>query len=246
MNWLTLARFAQDPSSHIFADQRVVLGIPNGLDVLSNLPFAVLGLLGLALVARSARSRGVLIDRWDRWPYFALFLGVALTAFGSAWYHLAPDNARLVWDRLPMTLGFMGLLTAVLSERVSVRVAKTLFAPLVLFGAGSVVYWYWTELGGAGDLRPYALVQFGSLAAVMLMLARHPNRAPNAGYLWSGLAAYVAAKCLELTDAEVYALGNIISGHTLKHLAAALAVACIAAMLNARSRRSLWGQPWTA
>jgi hypothetical protein len=246
MNWLTLARFAQDPSSHIFADQRVVLGIPNGLDVLSNLPFAVLGLLGLAVVGRSARSRGVLIDRWDRWPYFALFLGVALTAFGSGWYHLAPDNARLVWDRLPMTLAFMGLLTAVLSEQVSVRVAKTLFVPLVLFGAGSVGYWYWTELGGAGDLRPYALAQFGSLAAVTMMLARHPNRAASTGYLWIGLAAYVAAKCLELADAEIYALGNIVSGHTLKHLAAALAVACIAAMLNARSRRSIWSQVWTA
>jgi hypothetical protein len=93
---------------------------------------------------------------WERWPYAALFAGTALTAIGSAYYHLAPGNWPLVWDRLPMTVGFMGLLTAVLAERVGHRIARRLFVPLVVFGAASVAYWYRSEGRGAGDLRPYA------------------------------------------------------------------------------------------
>ena len=242
--WLAIGAIPQDPSYNVFVDHRAVLGIPNGPDVLSNLLFAVAGLLGLVMIARGAGARGMFADRWDRWPYAALFLGTLLTAFGSAWYHLAPDNARLVWDRLPITLGFMGLLIAVVSERVSVRVAKALFVPLVLFGAGSVIYWYWTELYGMGDLRLYALVQFGSLIAIMVLLARYPNRARGTGYLWSGLVAYIAAKVFELADARIYALGNIVSGHTLKHLAAALAVGCVVAMLCSRSGPPNWRHTW--
>jgi len=133
---LAVPRVAQDPAYHLFADTRPLLGIPNSLNVLSNLPFALVGLAGLVAVAR--------MRAWERWPYGALFAGVALTSIGSAYYHLSPDNWTLVWDRLPMTVGFMGLLTAVLSERVSSRVARTLFVPLLVFGAASVAYWYQT------------------------------------------------------------------------------------------------------
>lgn len=232
---LARAPLAQDPAYHLMADQRSLLGIPNGLNVLSNLPFAVVGLLGLAVTFR----RGVgcpapFLDPWERWPYAALFAGAVLTAFGSAYYHLAPNNARLVWDRLPMTLGFMGLLTAMLAERVSLPVGRLLFGPLLALGAGSVAYWYWSELRGAGDLRYYGLVQFGSLLLVLLLLLLYPARYAGTGYLFAGIGAYAGAMWLEHADQRIFGLGQIVSGHTLKHLAAAAGVACVVAMLRAR------------
>jgi hypothetical protein len=217
------------------ADERTLVGIPNGLNVLSNLPFAIVGLMGLAATfGRRGDGSSPFVTRGERWPYAALFAGVALTALGSSYYHLAPDNARLVWDRLPMTIGFMGLLTALIAERVSVSLGRWLFAPLLLAGAASVWYWHWSELQNAGDLRPYLLVQFGSLLLIVLLLVLYPARYSGTGYLVLGLAAYAAAKGLELADRSIFALGEVVSGHTLKHLAAAGGVACLGVMLRAR------------
>ncbi|HYM25838.1 MAG TPA: ceramidase domain-containing protein [Vicinamibacterales bacterium] len=220
----------QDPTYHIMADQRPLIGIPNALNVISNIGFLIAGAMGL-VETRDLR------DRWTRWPYLVFFAGAALTAFGSTWYHLSPDNDSVVWDRLPMTIAFSGLLTAVLAERVSERIARDVFVPLVAGGALSVIYWYATELGGHGDLRPYALLQFGSLVVMLTTLLAY--RASEAGdaYLWSGLALYVAAKVFELADASIYdAMG--ISGHTLKHVAAAAGIGFVAMMLDARSKAS--------
>lgn len=216
------------------ADERAWAGIPNCLNVLSNLPFAVVGLLGLAATFGRGDRPSPFVARWERWPYAALFAGVALTALGSSYYHLAPDNARLVWDRLPMTIGFMGLLTAVFAERVSVSLGRWLFAPLLVAGAASVGYWHWSEVHNAGDLRPYLLVQFGSLLLIVLLLVLYPTRYAGTGYLVVGLAAYAAAKGLELADRSIFGFGQIVSGHTLKHLAAAGGVAGLAVMLRAR------------
>jgi len=227
----------QPSTYHLFADRRSLLGISNGLDVLSNVPFAVVGLAGLAVTwFRRRNDTAPFSDPWERWPYTVLFAGVLLTSVGSAYYHLAPDNARLVWDRLPMSLGFMGLLTALLAERVSLTVSRRLFAPLLALGAFSVVYWYWSELQNAGDLRLYFLVQFGSLLLVVLMIVLYPARYSGTGYLVAGLAAYAAAKGFELADREIFTLGQMVSGHTLKHLAAAGGAACLVGMLRARAR----------
>lgn len=235
-----VAAFAWPPlpqplSYHRMADVREWVGIPNALNVLSNLPFAFVGAVGLAAVfGRRARETNVLPHAWERWPYAVLFAGVFLTTFGSAWYHLAPDNGRLVWDRLPMTLGFMGLLTAVVGEYVSLHAARLLFVPLVATGAASVAYWHWTELRGAGDLRLYLLVQFGSLLLVLLVLALYRSRYGGTGYLVAGLATYAAAKALESADAAILSLGHVVSGHTLKHFAAAAGVWFLVSMLRAR------------
>ena len=227
----------QSPAYHLFADQRSLFGIPNCLNVISNVPFAIVGLLGLiSALSSTAHGTGLFTHKWERWPYAALFAGVALTSIGSSYYHLAPSNATLVWDRLPMSVGFMGLLAALLAERVSVSVSRRLFAPLLLLGAGSVAYWYWSELQHAGDLRLYLLVQFGSLLLVLLILALYKGRYPGTKYLVSGLTAYAAAKGLELADSEIFAVGHVVSGHTLKHLVAAGGVACLVAMLRARAR----------
>jgi hypothetical protein len=225
----------QDPAYHRMADERTLLGIPNALNVLSNLPFALVGIWGLSVtLRRRAEREAPFVDPWHRWSYATIFAGALLTAAGSSYYHLAPDNFRLVWDRLPMTVAFMGLLAAIVGERVSVRAARTLLVPLVLAGTASVAYWYWGELRGSGDLRPYALVQFGSLLAVVTLCAAYPSRTEGGRWLAAGLVAYALAKGLEAADQPIFALGHLVSGHTLKHLVAAGGAGCLVAMLQAR------------
>jgi hypothetical protein len=223
------APIAQDLAYHRFADQRGLLGIPNCFDVLSNVPFAMAGVYGLLMVFRHIPS-----NDWIRWPYATLFAGAALTAFGSGYYHLAPDNGRLVWDRLPMTIGFMGLLAAVLGERVSLTLGRLALVPLLVVGGGSVGYWHWTELRQAGDLRPYALVQFGSLLIVLLALILYRPRYTGSGWFYAGIGAYALAKGFELADGQIFAAGQVVSGHSLKHLAAAVGIGCVAVMLAGR------------
>ena len=99
-------RIAQDPAYHNFADQRAFFSIPNFFDVTSNLPFLFVGVWGLWMVGRCH-----FLDPVERWPYVVLFIGIFLTCFGSAYYHWTPNNQTLVWDRLPMTIAFMGLLS---------------------------------------------------------------------------------------------------------------------------------------
>jgi hypothetical protein len=170
----------------------------------------------------------------ERWPYLIFSLGVMLTTFGSAYYHLAPDNARLVWDRLPMAMGFMALLAAVVGERTRAQLASRMLAPLILVGIGSVLYWHWTELSGRGDLRLYGLVQFGSLAAVVLMCSVLPSRYTRGGDMFVVVGFYALAKVFEGLDKQIYAVGGFVSGHTLKHLTAALACYWVLRMVMRR------------
>jgi len=230
--WTALRpRFGQDPSYHRFADARTLLGVPNAFDVLSNVAFAAVGIAALLFLARRPEA---FVDRRERLPWLVLFVGVALTSVGSAWYHLAPDNTRLVWDRLPMTLGFMGLFAALLTERVSVRVGLALLPALLLAGLTSVAYWHVTEAAGRGDLRPYSLVQFYPLLAIPLLLALFPARYTGAADLVVALAFYLAAKVAESYDAAIYGSGGIVSGHTLKHLLAAMGAWWLLRMLELR------------
>lgn len=231
--WAALRpRFGQDPSYHSFADTRLLLGVPNAFDVLSNLAFAAVGIAALLFL----RGRpDAFVDRRERLPWLVLFVGVALTGVGSAWYHLAPDDARLVWDRLPMTLGFMGLFAALLAERVSVRMGLVLLPALLAAGLTSVVYWYVTETAGRGDLRPYYLVQFYPLLAIPLLLAVFPPRYTGAANLVVALAFYLAAKVAESYDAAIYGVAGFVSGHTLKHLLAAVGAWWLLRMLRRRA-----------
>ena len=226
-------RTAQPLEYHRMADERTMAGIPNALNVVSNLPFAIVGFLGLAAMRA---VKGTFDDPRDRWPYLALFAGVLLTAICSSYYHLAPDNARLVWDRLPMTVGFMGLFAAMLTERVNPRLGRALLVPLVFAGVGSVVYWFWTELRGEGDLRPYLLVQFGSLLRVALILALYPSPRHDGRYIVGGLLIYALAKVFEVADGAIFEFGRVVSGHTLKHLVAAVGVWFLVLMVRERAR----------
>ncbi len=228
-------RFGQDPAYHKFADTRVVFGIPYFGDVVTNVAFLIPALPGLWWLARRVRAGRGLIAFVEAWAYIAFFAGVALTCFGSTWYHLDPTNDSMVWDRLPITLGFMGLFSTVISERLSLRLGTRSLGVLLLAGITTVLYWHWTEQSGAGDLRPYSLVQIWPLTTIPLLLILFPARYTHSGYVWVGLCLYGAAKLVESLDHQIYRLtGEVASGHNLKHILAAAGAGCILLMLTQR------------
>ena len=224
-----LSPFAQDHAYHAFADTRTLLGIPNFWNVISNLPFLVVGGWGLAFLARNSSVVTPLRNNW-----LVFFIGILMTTFGSVYYHLSPDNASLGWDRLAMTIGFMSLFALVIGEYVSVAWAHRLLVPLVMLGAASVYYWLLTEAWGAGDLRPYALVQFLPLLLIPIIILRRRERSDLGRYLVGMIALYGAAKVFENYDASVFAAGEIMGGHAIKHVLAALAPASLLIGLRRR------------
>jgi len=144
-----------------------------------------------------------------------------------------PDNATLFWDRLPMTIAFMALLSSVIAERIDLTAGLRLLAPLVAVGVLSTLYWHVGEQRGAGDLRPYALVQFGTLVAIPLIAWRFPPRYMGTADLFRVLAWYALAKVFEFFDHRIFH-GIGVSGHTLKHLASAVGAWWIVRMIERR------------
>ena len=224
----------QPATYHNFADQRSVLGLPNFWNVASNLPFAVIGIWGMVFLFPGTGERHqAFIDPRERWPYLVLFLGLFLTAFGSAWYHLAPSNATLVWDRLPMAITFAAFIAAVIAERISVSAGVKLVPFLVLFSLGTVVQWYYSELQRRGDLGWYAALQIYAVLVLLIAPLLKPRYSWNSDFLMV-FALYALAKICETFDQRIYWLGHVISGHSLKHLAAAAAGYRILRMLQQR------------
>lgn len=207
----------QDPAYHLFADGRTLLAIPNFWNVVSNLPFLVVGAIGFQ-VALEKKQEPL------RVAWLVFFAGVFLTAFGSGYYHLAPDNASLAWDRLTMTIGLMSFVAIVIGEYVSVDWGKRLLVPLLIVGAGSVLYWVYV-----GDLRPYAIVQFLPILVIPVIVIVRRSHSDLGPYIACMIAMYVAAKIPEYYDARFFAAGNLLSGHSLKHVLSALAPACLLA-----------------
>ena len=230
---LTLPPLPQPPAYHRFADQRTLLGIPGFFNVVSNLAFLLVGSAGVVLCLRNRSPNGSqrLLDPSIRWTYLVLFAAVALTCIGSAYYHLAPDNSRLTWDRLPMSVGFMALLAAMISERIHPRAGVALLGPLVLTGVASVLYWHWGETAGTGNLQPYVAVQAFAIFAVLLIILLFPPRYSRGTDMLVAVALYAFAKGAEFYDGEIYSAGQFVSGHALKHLLAALAIFWILRML---------------
>jgi len=222
----------QPSGYHDFADHRAFFGVANALDVLSNAAFALAGLAGLWI---ALRPRTAFEQVGERWPYAVFFAGVLLTALGSGWYHLAPDNERLFWDRLPMTIAFMALIAAQVGDRIDPRAGRALLLPMLAIGAASVVYWRATERAGAGNVVPYGILQAYAVAILLLIALWLPSRYTRGGDVYVVFAAYVVAKIAELLDTQLYGLGHAVSGHTLKHLAAAAGAFVVCRMLWKRS-----------
>ena len=228
---LLVPAMPQSLAYHRFADQRAWSGVPNFLDVASNAGFLIVGGWGLA-VALGRRARFEFTQ--ERWPYVVFFVGVLLTAAGSSYYHLAPDNERLFWDRLPMTIAFMGLISSQLVDRLSIRWGLVLLPPMLLLGAASVIYWRLSERAGAGNVMPYGILQGYAMLILLLLTVLTPSRYTRGDDLYWVFAWYVFSKVLEYFDWRIYAAGHLVSGHTLKHLAAALAAVPVCLMLTRR------------
>lgn len=230
---MLVPRVAQPQAYHNFADHRARLGIPNFGDVISNLAFALAGAWGLIFLCRKSEHLRF-IDPRERWAYVFFFLGLLLTAFGSSYYHLAPDNARLVWDRLPMTLAFMGLVSAMISERISLPTGYYLLPVLLVVGLASVILWWYSEARGAGDLRPYVAVQVYAVLILPVLLLLPPSYTRSADFAIV-FCFYLLAKIFETEDQQIFSFDqHTISGHTLKHLAAGAAGFWILMMLQKR------------
>jgi hypothetical protein len=217
---MLLPPFSQSQSYHQFADQRPLLGIPHFWNVLSNLPFIAVGAAGLLRLRRD--TIGVV-----------LFAGILLTGFGSSYYHLNPNDSTLFWDRLPMTLCFAAILAAVVEERVDARAGAILLWPLLAIGVFSLLLWRWTD-----DLRLYVWAQFFPFLMLVLILPLFPPKSTGASYWIIAAALYALAKLLEFYDEAIFS-GSILSGHTLKHLAAA--AACFAILRLFQTRRPIDG-----
>ena len=213
---LALGPIAQDPAYHDFADRRALFGIPNFADVASNLAFLATGLWGLVRAPRRD-------TREARLSWRILFAATVMLCFGSAWYHLSPNDGTLVWDRLAISAVCAALFVALLAENVAPCIERFALLPALLCGAGSVLYWHWS-----GDLRLYVWMQTAPLLAVPLLLVLFPARHSHRVWLLAGLACYGVAKLAELADEIIFAASaGFVSGHTLKHLLAALAIAAI-------------------
>jgi hypothetical protein len=235
-----LEPIAQDPAYHLFSDQRTIFGIPNFWNVVTNLPFLVIGMMGLI----GSSSTGQIKLLTEIKPVYILFFSaVILVNFGSAYYHLWPDNETLVWDRLPMTVAFMALFTVIIGEFASIKASKMALWPLLIFGIFSVIYWHFTESAGQGDLRLYALVQFLPMLLIPLLIVLFEPRFTLVSGYWFMLMAYALAKVFEHFDEAVFNSFGVISGHSLKHIMAALGVLFLLRSYTKRKRVEMIPHP---
>lgn len=222
---------AQLPHYHQFADQAPRFGIPHFADVLSNFGFLVVALWGW-FALQPLREHPALADGW---PGYRLFLiGLLLTAFGSAWYHLAPGDDRLVWDRIPIALACGGLLAGVWGDAHR-RSSGEVAAALAVFAVASVAWWRFTGIVGEGDLRPYLALQVLPFLLVPIWQTAYGARKSDRWFFGAALLIYAIAKWAETNDHEIGAVLGV-TGHTLKHLLATLSSALIVAGLRCRMR----------
>jgi hypothetical protein len=235
-----LPPIAQPPEYHQFAEQRQCFGVPHCLDTLSNLPFIAVGLAGLIFLGRAGAARHF-ADPSQMTAYRLFFAAVLGVGLASGYYHLAPDNARLVGDRAAIGIALMAWFAALIGERASLAWGRRLLLPLLAAGLAGALYWGWSEQAGRGDLRPYFLVQLVPLLGVPLLLWLYPPRDSGDRDLVVVLCLYPLALACDLLDRPIAELTDLVGGHTLKHLLAAGAAAWV---LRGLSRRQpLPGRP---
>ncbi|VWX60158.1 conserved membrane hypothetical protein [Burkholderiales bacterium 8X] len=246
------------PAIDRFADDRAWLGLPNAMNVLSNLPFALLGAWGLRWLylmergAEESQQQSAFLGAAHRldlsrnpcavdcaWLFFA---GLMFTAAGSALYHYQPDDLRLVADRAGMAVAFAGMIGLAVCDRVSERAGWLAAWLSLVAGLAAVGSWHWS-----GDVLPWSIVQFGGMALLLVLWRLDP--VPEALGLKLGrvLFFYALAKLFELADAEILgATHQLVSGHTLKHLTASLAAWPVLQAIGAFGRSGLRHNPGAA
>jgi len=79
---------------------------------------------------------------------------------------------------------------------------------------------------------------------ILFLLARlRPSRYTRGNDIYWVFAGYVVAKLFETFDGALYELGHVASGHSLKHLAAAVAGLLVARMLLLRTLQPAGSAP---
>ena len=208
----------QNLQYHQFADTRTIWNIPNFWNVVSNLPFLIVGAIGLRKTAQNWTN---LPNTTTKWIALTLNFGIFIVSFGSAYYHANPNNHTLVWDRLPMTLIFMSLFSLLLYDCLGERAGKIVYWITIPFGIWSIWYWQYTESFGVGDLRPYGLVQFFPMVATFTLIIFSSEKISYVKLLSYLLGLYVIAKVAEHYDKQIFDTLTFWSGHTIKHLVSA-------------------------
>ena len=231
--WVLLPRIPQPPQYHQFADRYACFGVIGCSDIASNALFALSGLAGLHFLSGEA-GRRAFIDAREALPYRLFFFAAILVGLGSGYYHLAPDNSRLVWDRAAISLALMSLFAAIISERVSLAAGLRLLPLLFAAGLGSVIYWGWSEANSSGDLRAYGVIQFYPMLLIPLLLRLYPPRYSGDKDILAVIGLYLLALLCDFMDHQIAALTGAVSGHTVKHAIAALAMYCVVVRLKRR------------
>lgn len=225
----------QKPSYNDFADTKTIEHIPNFLNVISNVFYLIVAYKGLIFLLNKEKSSKSFKFKWEKQFYIVIFVGVLLTAFGSSYYHMKPNDYRLMWDRLPMTIVFMGYFSAIVSERIDNKFGYYILYPLALMGIISVLYWHHTELNTlGGNLDLYVDVQFYPLLLIPFILYNYKSTYTKADSTAKVLILYLISKLFELFDAQIFNLFGFISGHTLKHIVSAYAILIIVKSLETR------------
>ena len=237
--------FSFDPISqpleyHNFSDKRSWFGISNFADTMSNIPYIIVGILGVFITLKNQNVTKKFQNRIEIIPFIIVFVGIFLVGLGSGYYHLEPNNQTLVWDRLPMTIAFMSLFSIIIGERISIKLSLFLLPILLIIGIYSIYYWNFTENLGRGDLRIYAMVQFFPIIAIPVIILLYPKKYTKNFYIAEMIFWYLVAKIFEHFDHQVFELTNhIISGHTLKHLSSALATYALVKYVRYRNTKAL-------
>lgn len=235
---MLLPPIPQPAEYHQFADRRNFFGIPNFGDVLSNLVFLFSGGAGLLFLWHNHRrsSQTVFRNRNESVPYWVFFSSVASVTFGSIYYHWSPDIDHLLWDRLPIGIAIAALLSATLVDRINPTIGLSVLPLLVILAVCSVLYWYWTERQGAGNLNFYIVMQFYTILLIVWISVRYASRYTHANGIFQVIALYAVAKAAEMLDHQIFLWSDgWISGHTLKHLIAAYAAYRIVSILRKRT-----------
>lgn len=230
---LLLPPIPQPLQYHRFADQSVCFGVAHCFDTTTNALFVLAGLAGLRFLSGEA-GRRAFTDLREAIPYRLFFMAAILVGFGSGYYHLAPDNSRLVWDRAAISLALMSWLAAIICERVSLVGGLRLLLPLFVAGLGSVVYWGWSEMRGNGDLRAYGLMQLYPMLLIPLLMRLYPPRYSGDKDILIVMGLYLLALLCDLLDRPIATLTGAVSGHTAKHAIAALAMYWVVVRLKRR------------
>ena len=213
---------AQAADYHHFVEQQIFMGLPHALNVLSTLPLLVVAFIGLFMAIQSDNKIGSLANAE---AYGALFFTTAMVAVGSCIYHLWPSDHTLLWERLPMALSLMSLLSIMVGEFVANKLGRLTLYPALVIGALAVLYWYHTEIQGTSDLRGYLLIQMYPLLVMPIMLLLYSTAHKHQKAYWWLLGGLVVAKICLHYDQQIVNLQVAISGHTLKNLFSCLGVA---------------------